>query len=238
MVDPQPSIEIFDLVIREPITSLTDVLVAVICLWAYFKLRSMPQRNEVHRLFMYYFITMSVATFLGGVIGHAFLEYLPFIAKIPGWITSMLSVALLERTVIQYTRSIVSPKLGNFLAWVNIIELLTFLVLALVTLNFQFVLAHAAYGMGIVVLGFSWFIYRREKSLGSRQMLLAVGTCIIGASFFVFKIGIDIWFNHVDISHVFMMIASVFYYKGGKNLSLDYEQKEKMEMENPVPQVA
>lgn len=225
MLEPQPSIEIFDIVIREPVTSLTDVLVAVVCLVAYFKLRQMSLRNEVHRLFMYYFLTMSMATFLGGVIGHAFLEYLPFLAKIPGWITSMLSVALLERTVIQYTRSIVSPKLGNFLAWVNIIELLTFMILALATLNFQFVLAHAAYGMGIVVLGFSIFIYRTEKSLGSKQMLWAVAFCIVGATFFVFKIGIDKWFNHVDISHVFMMIASVLYYKGGKNLSLDYEQK-------------
>ncbi len=227
MVEAQPSIEVFNVVIREPVTSLTDVLVAVICLMAYFSLKRMSLRNEVHRLFMYYFLTMSAATFLGGVIGHAFLEYLPFLAKIPGWITSMLSVALLERTVIQYTRSIVSPKLGNFLAWVNIIELLTFMILALVTLNFQFVLAHAAYGMGVVVLGFSIFIYRTEKSLGSKLMLWAVGFCIVGATFFVFKIGIDKWFNHVDISHVFMMIASVFYYKGGKNLSLDYERKEK-----------
>lgn len=95
------------------------------------------------------------------------------------------------------------------------------MVLALVTLNFQFVLAHAAYGIGIVVAGFTVFIYRTEKSLGSKQILWGVVACVFGASFFVFRIGLDKWFNHVDISHVFMMIASVLFYKGGKNLILD-----------------
>jgi hypothetical protein len=229
MTAPQPSIEIFDIVIHTPVTALTDVIVAAICLVAYFKLKQLPQHGEVHRLFKYYFLSMSMATFLGGVLGHALLHYLPFYMKIPGWITSMLSVALLERAVIQYARRFVSEKVGTIFAWINVIELLTFMVLALVTLNFKFVLAHAAYGMAIVVLGFTTFIYKQEKSLGSKQILLAVLLCSIGAFFFVFKIGIDKWFNHVDISHVFMMIASVYYYKGGKNLILSTKLESTLE---------
>lgn len=218
MVGPQPSIELFGLVLHTPVTALTDVMVAVICLVAYKKLNALPDQGEVHRLFKYYFLSMSLATFLGGVVGHALMHYLPFFMKLPGWITSMLSVALLERAMIQYARRLINPKIGVFFSRLNIVELLTFLMLSLVTLNFQFVLIHAAYGMAIVVLGFTGFIYLREKSMGSKQVLLAVLVCAIGAFFFVFEIGLHKWFNHVDISHVFMMIGSVLYYKGSRSL--------------------
>lgn len=218
MVPPQPSIELFGIVIHTPITALTDVLVAIICFVAYVKLNRLPDQGEVHRLFKYYFLSMSLATFLGGVVGHALMDYLPFYMKIPGWITSMLSVALLERAVIRHASRLMDAKIGAFFSWFNIIELLTFMVLSLVTLNFKFVLAHAAYGMAIVVTGFTGFVYLKERSLGSKQVLMAVLICSIGAFFFVFKIGISKWFNHVDISHVFMMIGSVFYYKGSRQL--------------------
>lgn len=218
MLEPQPSIELFGIVLHEPVTALTDVLVAVICLVAYLKLNALSKRGEVHALFKYYFLTMSVATFLGGVLGHALTHYVPFYMKLPGWITSMLSVALLERAVIQYSQRWIEPKIGAFFSKLNIVELLAFMFLSLYTLNFQFVLIHAAYGMAIVVTGFAGFVYLKERITGSRQILYAVLVSAIGAFFFVFQIGLDKWFNHVDISHVFMMIASVLYYKGAKNL--------------------
>lgn len=193
-------------------------MVAIICFVAYKKIKALPQRSIVKQLFAYYFLTMSLATFLGGVLGHALLYYLPFYVKLPGWIISMLSVALIERAIIQYARKWINPKTGAFFSILNIVELLVFLILSLVTLNFQFVLVHAAYGMAIVVTGFAAFVYYKEKSLGSKQILYAVLVSAIGACFFEFKIGLDKWFNHVDISHVFMMIASVLFYKGAKDL--------------------
>ena len=218
MLEPQPSIELFGLVLQEPVTSLTDVFVSIICFVAYLKLNALPQRSQVQRLFKYYFLSMGLATFLGGVFGHALMHYVPFYMKLPGWITSMLSVAILERAVIIYARKWINPKIGAFFLKLNIIELIAFLVLSMVTLNFQFVLIHAAYGIAIVVTGFTGFIYFKEKNMGSKQILLAVLVSTIGAFFFVFKIGLDKWFNHADIAHVFMMIASVLYYKGARNL--------------------
>ena len=218
MLEPQPSIELFGLVLYEPVNTLTDICVAVICLVAYLKLNALPQRSQVQGLFKYYFLSMSMATFLGGVLGHALIHYMPFFMKLPGWITSMLSVALLERAMIQYSRQWIDPKIGAFFSKLNIIELLIFLILVLVTLNFQFVLIHAGYGIAIVVTGFTGFVYLKEKNSGSKKILYAVLVSTFGAFFFVFKIGLHKWFNHIDISHVFMMIASVLYYKGARNL--------------------
>ena len=225
MIEAQPSIEISGLIIHEPMTALTDVVVAIICFIAYLKLNALPPRGQVHSLFKYYFLSMAAATFLGGVVGHALLHYVPFFMKVPGWVVSMLSVALLERAVIQYSRKWINPKIGVFFSKLNIAELLIFLVLSLITLNFQFVLVHAAYGMAIVVLGFASFVYYKERSLGSKQIIIAVLISAVGAAFFVFQIGISKWFNHVDISHVFMMIASVYYYLGARKL-IENEGKE------------
>lgn len=217
MLAPQPSIEVFGLVLQEPVNTLTDLFVSIICLIAYLKLNALPQKGQTKQLFKYYFLSMSLATFLGGVLGHALLAYVPFYMKLPGWITSMLSIALLERAVIQYSRKWIDPKIGLLFSKLNIIELLIFLVLSLATLNFQFVLIHAGYGIAIVVTGFTGFVYLKEKNTGSKLILLGVLVSAIGAYFFVFQIGIDKWFNHIDMSHVFMMIASVLYYKGAKS---------------------
>lgn len=221
MLEPQPSIELFNLELQEPVTALTDVLVAIINFIAYAKLKTLPQRGRVHKLFTHYFLTMGVATFLGGVVGHALLAYIPFYMKVPGWVVSMMSVALLGRAVIIYARKWMKPQIGAFFSKLNIVELLIFLVLSLVTLNFQYVLIHAAYGMAIVVTGFTGYVYLKEKSIGSKQILYAVLVSAIGATFFVFQIGISKWFNHVDISHVFMMFASVLYYKGARKLIIE-----------------
>lgn len=226
-MEEQPSIDLFGLVFHTPVTALTDVVVALICLGAYLRLGKIDQtyRGEIYLLFRYYFLSMSLATFFGGILGHALLHYLPFVAKLPGWITSMLSVALLERALIRYASRTLSDQVGRFFSRLNILELLAFLVLSLVTLNFKFVLAHAAYGIGVVTGGFGLYIFLKEKDRGSKRMLQGVLSCIVGATFFLLKIGVSKWFNHVDISHVFMMVASVFFYFGGKDLIIQSRQK-------------
>ena len=112
--------------LHAPVNALTDILVSIICLIAYLKLNTLPARSEVQSLFKYYFLSMSLATLLGGVLGHALIEFLPFYMKLPGWITSMLSVALLERAMIQYSRQWIDPKIGVFFSKLNIIEFLFF----------------------------------------------------------------------------------------------------------------
>ena len=73
-----PPIDIFGLTILEPITSLTAVLVSIVCLYAFFQLSKLPRHDRVHHFFRYYFLSMAVATAVGGIIGHAFLYAFTF----------------------------------------------------------------------------------------------------------------------------------------------------------------
>ncbi|MFK7755575.1 MAG: hypothetical protein AB8B53_01445 [Flavobacteriales bacterium] len=218
MLEPQPSIELFGLILREPVTAGTDVLISIACLAVYFKLRSLPSKGNLRKLFMYHFLFMAIATFLGGVVGHALMHYLPEAMKLPGWIAGLISVALLERAIITYSCRFFNSKTGNILLGYNFIEFVTFLTLLLVTVSFKIVLFHTVLGILIVVTGLTGFLYVKEKSKGSINILLAVLVSVIGVLFFVFKIGLHKWFNHADIGHVFMILATFFYYKGAKDL--------------------
>ena len=221
----QPSIEIFGIRIDEPITTLTDLLVSFLCFLFYFRIRQLKFKNKISYYLKIYFLSMGFATAIGGLIGHGFLYLFSFAWKLPGWLTSMLSIALVERAAIENARPLIKPRIGNFFAWLNIIELTTFVIITFSTLNFFFVEVHSAYGLLVVVSGFNMFVYLKTKSKGSKLFLIAVGFSAISALIFMNKWGINPWFNHFDISHCFMAVSAYFFYRGSKQI-LIYGYKE------------
>lgn len=221
-----PSIDVFGLRVDEPITMLTDVLVTVICWYAYWKLGKMDRKGSVHLLLRQYFLTMGMATLLGGLIGHSFNYALSIYWKIPGWYVSMFSVAFLERASIFHATPLIKPRLALFFAWLNVIELLFFLVTSVATMNFYFVMGHAAYGILIVTGGFQGYAYLRTRHEGSRLFLVGVFWATVGAVFFVNEWALSIWFNHMDIAHVLMGVACWYFYKGAILL-----------VEQPIPSI-
>lgn len=213
-----PSIDVLGLRVDEPITMLTDVLVTVICWYAYYKLGKPEKGNSIHWQLRGYFLTMGMATLLGGVIGHSFNYALSIHWKIPGWYVSMFSVAFLERVSIFHAFPLIRPQLAKFFATLNMVELAFFLIISVVTLNFYFVLGHAAYGILFVTGGFQGFVYLKTKHEGSRYFLMGVLWASIGAAFFVNQWAPSIWFNHMDIAHVLMGVGCWYFYLGAKKL--------------------
>lgn len=214
----QPSIFIGNLRIDEPVTTFTDLLVTAVCFYAYFRLRKTPPGSRMQLYLMYYFLTMGLATALGGLIGHAFLYTLTFKWKLPGWLMSMFSVALVERASILYAKPIINKRLGSFFGILNIVELATFVILAFSTLNFFFVEAHSAYGLLVVVAGFHGFVFYKQRTKGSKLFLYAVVVSAISALIFMNKWGLHPFFNHYDISHTLMAISAFIFYKGSIQL--------------------
>jgi hypothetical protein len=210
----QPSTYLFNIRIDEPVTTVTDLVVSAVCFYAFYQLNKIPEKNKVHWNLKYYFLSMGFATLIGGVIGHGFLYLFSFAWKLPGWLTSMFSIALLERASILYAKPSINSKTGVFFAWLNIIELITFVIVTFSTLDFFFVEAHSAYGLLIIVTSFNIVVYRRRKSEASKLFLYAVGVSAVSALFFMNEIGISIWFNHFDISHILMSISAFIFYKG------------------------
>ncbi len=222
------SINIAGIRVDEPVTVLTDLLVAAVCFYAYYKLTKISGKQKLHYYLRYYFITMGIATFLGGVVGHGFLYALPYNQtlavspwKLPGWYVSMLSIALLERAVIERAKVLVSPKLGSFFSILNIVELLTFVTIVFITVNFFFVEVHSAYGLLVVTTSFSIFIYYKTKHKGSALFITGVAFSAVSALFFINHWGLHKWFNYFDISHTLMAVGAWFFYRGARYMVLN-----------------
>lgn len=199
----------------EPVTVLTDLLVTAVCWRAAWLLRK-QKPSSLRQLFEAYFWMMGLATAYGGIIGHGFIVQLGFSWKVPGWLISMLAVALLERAAIFHAGSELPQRWAKALAWLNVAELISLSAIVLTTLNFFFVEAHAAYGLLGVVGSLEAWLWYRHRSPGSLPLLQAVGIAALAAGVHLFEISLHTWFNHLDLSHCLMAWAAWQFYRGTK----------------------
>jgi hypothetical protein len=208
------TIHLWGIRIDEPITTFTDLWVSAVCYYAFYQISKHRPDTRLFQFMKYYFLSMGLATTIGGLIGHGFLYALSFGWKLPGWLTSMFSIALLERGSIEYAKpQIDNPKLFSFFSWLNIIELITFVIITFSTLNFFFVEVHSAYGLLIVVTGFQGYIYWHTSSEASKLALIGVAFAALSALFYMNQWGLHTWFNHFAMSHTFMTFAAWYFYK-------------------------
>lgn len=215
------SINILGVTILEPVASLTDLLAAGVCLYAFFNLRHHHNKRAVYiSLYRYYFLFMAFATLYGGIIGHAFLYMFSFEWKVAGWILSMIAVGLIERASIMHAKALLKKNVGRFFAWLNLVEFTALLIISIYTLKFIFVEAHGAYGFLIVLLSFELLVYIKTKDKGSRKVLLAVSFAFLAAASHIGKITIHKWFNHIDLAHLFMIIGSLILLKAVNQMEI------------------
>ena len=217
----QPSIQLAGIQIAEPVTTLTVLIVSFICFYSFVRLRLIPVKNKVHFYLQYYFLSMGIATAIGGIIGHAFLYALSFEWKLIGWIASMFSIMLVERASIEYALPLIHNRIGNIFKWVNLVELCTFITLTCIRLDFFFVEVHSSYGLLIVVASLNIYVFTKLKTPGSKIFLIAVGFSAIAALIYMNKWSISVWFNYNDISHVLMSISALFFYFGARRIIID-----------------
>lgn len=210
----QPSIEIFGITIMEPMVTFTDLWITTVCVYAFIKLVKLNKPNKVQQYMCWYFLIMGVATFLGGILGHAFQHVIGLEWKLPGWLISMLAVMAIERASIMHAQPILNKSFARFLGAANVVELIVFAVITFVTLNFFYIQVHSAYGLGLVVLPLHFYVFWKTRNKGSRYFVLTVLFSSLAAIFYKNKIGLGIWFNHLDLAHTVMAISMYYLYRG------------------------
>ncbi len=210
------TIHIFGIRIDEPVTMLTDLMIAVVCVFAFFRLNRIPERQKLHRFIQYYFICLGISTFLGGIIGHGFLYLFTPGWRLPGWLIGMIAVAMIEQASIELLRKSVTVRVILLLTWHNILILLAFTILTLVNLNFLTTVIYISYGMLIPVTGMHFYYYLKTGSRGAVLFLAAVGTALAGAIVYITGQGIHAWFNHLDLSHILLICSVYLFYRGAR----------------------
>lgn len=213
------NIFVSDILIQEPVTAATDVLITTIAWVIFFRLKKLSVRNTSNLLYQYFFFMIGLATLLGGIFGHALCYRLGIGWKLPGWITSMFAIMLIERAAIMHVLPILSPTARKVLPVINILELIIMITTCVLTLNFFWVEFHAFYGLGIVVGIFESINYMRTGNKASKWILIAVGISYIAALLQLAKIDLhDPWFRAIDAAHIIMCVTSLVLYKGVKRI--------------------
>lgn len=230
----QPPIEVFGVKILEPVTSATDLLVAAVCFFAYYQLSRQDRQAKSLRYMRYYFLTLGIATTVAAFMAHAFLYVLGPAWKFPGWILSMISISWLERSSIAHSSPLMNKGSAHTVSKANYLELFVLIGLTIITAKFIFVEIHSAFGLLIVATPLHYLAWKKEKDLGSKYILFAVGFAAVAAAFFASKWGFSKWFNHSDIAHVFLAISAYFTYLGACNMNVYTRQKKKIYVEEAV----
>ncbi len=210
----QPSIELFGITIMEPMVTFTDLWITTVCVYAFIKLVKLNKPGRIQQYMRWYFLIMGLATFLGGLLGHAFQYAIGLEWKLPGWLISMLAVMAVERASIIHAQPLINKTFGKALGVANVIELLAFAFITFYTLNFFFIQVHSAYGLALIVLPLHFLVFWRTRNTGSRVFVLTVLFSTLAAFFYTSGIGLGKWFNHLDLAHTVMAISMYFLYIG------------------------
>jgi hypothetical protein len=217
MGELQPPIFIGDLRIGEPTTAITDVLVAVVCFYAYVQL---GKRKEFpsQKYFRLYFLFLGLATLWGGLITHALIYYLSTPWKVPGWIMSTWSVSLLAWAMVEYHADLIKKWVSLFKA-IILIELAAVMTITIYTVQFKWAGAHSAFGLFMIVTTLAGMSFYQRRDAGSRWMLYGIGIFLLSGITFSTKLSIHTWFNHVDLTHVFLAAAAWVIYRSVVKMS-------------------
>lgn len=213
MIHFEKEIEIAGVMLRDPVTALTNIGIFVTGLVCYLRLRKQklefPNKNWI-----YFFLLMGVSS-LVAVIVHGFSYYTSETAHFKiWWIMGALQGA--------------GVTLAQFGFASNVLSKYRMLVISFVTLQFgafalgsylvgTFAIAkiHLALGLLPIML---YYIYMSMKGKKA-EMLVATGIGISSLTALIHGLKISIsleWFNYNDIAHCLIITSLVMMYAGVK----------------------
>lgn len=208
-----PTIYIGDLRIDEPITTLTDFLFIGVCFFAFFKTKHVSTDKGL-TLYRWFFLLTGASTLVAALIGHAFLYYFGVEAKIYGWVTGIFGTSFAQFAALYHVRKTIGESSFKSLLVLCCIEVIAAFVLVFAVWSFVIVEVHSAFGLVLIVTILENIHYKKTKSQLSLFMIYGVGVAVIAVLCHVLKLAASVWFNHADLSHVFMAISMYLMYKG------------------------
>ncbi|MDX1911982.1 MAG: hypothetical protein SFV22_10875 [Saprospiraceae bacterium] len=203
----QPDIQIGGLRIGEPVIVLTGLLLSGFCFYAWGQLRKKQAGDEARTFARLFFLLMGVSTVVGAFVGHFFLYCLPFEAKLPGWILSMVAVSALEQFSLLRARFVIGEFWYKNLTRLNVLEFALAICFVVMTLWFPAVEIHSAFGLLLIVAPLEALLYIKHGNTGSRRILIGIGWLVVAVLVHILKISLNAWFCYFDIAHILMCIA-------------------------------
>lgn len=226
------SVELFNVLIEEPITSLTDIISGVIGLVAFCRLQKLRLYDKAHISFKYYFLFIGLATISAGILGHSFQYIVGFNAKTIGWTLSAIGMFCIENSALSYYQKVNGETAFNKLRPIILLQLIAFLLLVINPRTRVFELVQINSFIGMIIISFPLFLsyHQKKNSLGSRRVVLGMFAVFFPGLAYSSRITLHDYFNYQDISHVFVAICIYLLYRGARQLGLENEKQTKIKI--------
>lgn len=208
-----PSIELFGVRIDEPVTMVTDIIVALIGIIGFFKITSTNNSRHV-KLYSYFFLWTGLSTLIAGIVGHGFLYKFGYEGKMYGWVLGIIGTGFTQFAVLYHVKENISKMAFSVLLILSWIEVVAAMIVLFIARTFVVVEVHAAFGLVGMVTILESINYFKTRSQLSLCMIIGVSFTAVAIIIHVTKISISKWFNYMDIGHVFLGIAVLIMIKG------------------------
>ena len=228
LMDPilNPTVYIGNFEWREPVTTLTDFLVGVVCWYAFYKLLIYKgKRTPSYRFFVGYFLCFAIGMTCAAWLGHGLQAYISPRWKIVGWTMSACGLLCMEMASLKGIQDKIAPWLGKLLSLVFFSHFLVFVFLFIHPLysDFKWPQLNSTLALVFLVIPMQLYNFQRSRNRGSLFIALTICYGIVPGLIFQNQISVNKWFNYHDISHVLMalfmylMMHSVFRFLGHQN---------------------
>ena len=206
------------LVIQEPMTAATDLLIAAVSFYAYFRLRrKWPSPRPHEQLYLLFFLIMGISTVFGDFLNHAFAYFFPpgNYNLLPNWLTNVLSVCCYPLAIAgraDQVRPLPSRKI-----WITatLVETAVVLALTIWKLSYLYGEIHIAICLYLFSLPLLIRIGKDGHWQEARPAIFAIALMSFIPVILVTKYQIGSFMIDFDIIHVVIAIAMYLYYRAG-----------------------
>ncbi|HLP10541.1 MAG TPA: hypothetical protein VK177_01345 [Flavobacteriales bacterium] len=207
----QPDIFIAGMRIQEPIIALTCFVVTSFSFIGFYKTRNIAY-NPAFFYYRIFILLIGISSFIGAFVAHAFQDEFGIGGKFCTWFTSMMAVSMAQQAAFMRIQSRISERTYLILSFLNWVQLLTFITITIFKKEFLFVEIHTAISLLLVVCSIELWLYTKNKSRISLNIMVGIGMLIIGVMFHILKISATNWFTYFDFGHVFIGLCLFFFW--------------------------
>jgi hypothetical protein len=213
-----PFIEIFGLHISEPMTLVTDYVIAVMGFYYWSALFDIKkrQKNTAKNSWAFCFLFLGLAAFLGGT-HHGFSAYFtPFLGQAI-WKITTYSIGIVSFLFVAGTaKGFFGPKAARVWSWIAGLKLVVFWLWMISHSDFLYLVIDYVPSLTAVFV-FSIIAFLKEKNVSSPWLAAGVIVSFIGAGIQVGELSPHTFFNHNDLYHVIQMGALYLFFRGARH---------------------
>lgn len=202
------------IIILEPVTAATDLLLAWFCIYSFFKLKLPSESEPLLKFWRLFFLFLGISTTFGG-LSHGLKHYMNDdiykVMRLGMNLTSIVSSYFLLLATAEMLDNGNAARKKKVRIFVQI----TTIVISAITIainEFSLIMIYA----GVVVLLTIILNYLdfKKGERGSQEVALGFGISLLSIIVFKLQISIHEYFNFRDISHIIMLISLYFVFLG------------------------